>query len=75
MAQGITQWIEQNKTNDKSAEMRVLERAKRLEKKRLDDGWRYIKVSKSTEVFVPCDKDGNPTEDGLRRIRSITGEQ
>lgn len=75
MGQGITQWIEQNKTNDKSAEMRVLERAKRLEKKRLDDGWRYIKVSKSTEVFVPCDKDGNPTEDGLRRIRSITGEQ
>ena len=75
MGQGITQWIEQNKTNDKSAEKRVLERAKRLEKKRLDDGWRYIKVSKSTEVFVPCDKDGNPTEDGLRRIRSITGEQ
>ena len=71
MGSSITQWNQQNKTNDKTSEMKVLEKAKMLEKKRLKEGWRYIMVAPHLELFVPCDKDGNPTKEGRRRIKAV----
>ena len=60
-------WVhESNKPNDTSA--KVAEKMNKLEKKRMGDGWRWIKLSPRTRVFVPCDKKGNPTKEGRRLI-------
>jgi hypothetical protein len=69
MGQGITQWTQQNKTNDKSLEKRVLEKVKKLEEKRLSEGWKFVQISRNTQICVPCGKSGKPTKEGLRRIR------
>lgn len=45
--------------------------AKRLEKKRLSQGWRYVFATPNIQVLVPCNKDGTPTEEGKRRIDNI----
>lgn len=47
---------------------KALERAKAQEKKRLKQGWRWIRVSNLSKILVPCDKNGKPTKEGQRRI-------
>lgn len=64
MAYAVTLWSQQNKTNDKSQEIKVLERAKRLELARINAGWRYHSYGTNKELLVPCDKDGKPTKRG-----------
>lgn len=31
-------------------------------------GWKFVEIAKGYQVFVPCDENGNPTEEGLKRI-------
>lgn len=38
------------------------------EQQRMKKGWRWIKVGAQTRILVPCDKKGNPTEEGKRKI-------
>lgn len=71
MAFSITQWTEENKTGVKTIENKALEKAKKLEVKRLKSGWRYIQIAANTEVLVPCDKKGNPTADGQKKIMQL----
>lgn len=56
---------------EKDKSLRALEKAKRLEKQRIKQGWRHVKVNERLQVFVPCDKNGKPTHDGQRRINAI----
>lgn len=46
----------------------ALEKAKRLENARAKKGWKYVDVDSRTQVFVPCDKKGRPTKEGVERI-------
>ena len=46
----------------------TLEKAKRIENKNLKKGYRWIKINERNKIFIPCDKKGNPTKDGQRKI-------
>ena len=48
--------------------VRALEKAKRLEHKRIAKGARYIHINERTKVLVDCDKDGQPTEKGRQQL-------
>lgn len=50
---------------------KALSKARKLEKKRISDGWRYVFATPNIQVLVPCDKNGKPTADGKRRIDEI----
>lgn len=50
---------------------RAKQKAKRLEEKRVGEGWRWIKITPRTTAFVPCDKNGKPTKDGKRIIENM----
>jgi hypothetical protein len=49
----------------------ALEKAKRIERKNEKKGYRWIKINERNSVFVPCDKKGNPTKDGLHKINML----
>ena len=67
MATASTNWVhESDRPNETSA--KVAEKMNKLEKKRMRDGWRWIKLSPRTRVFVPCDKRGRPTKEGQKLI-------
>ena len=60
----------QTRTNTVTeSDINNLEKAKRYEKKKLKDGWKWKKVNERLTVFVPCDKNGNPTEHGEKMIK------
>lgn len=46
-----------------------LEKAKRLEARRINAGRRYIRINDKLSVLVECDSDGKPTKRGLARIK------
>lgn len=43
----------------------------KMEQERINQGWRWVQVGKITKVLVPCDENGDPTEDGLQRIERV----
>lgn len=49
----------------------TLEKAKRIENKNLKKGYRWIKINERNKIFVPCDKKGNPTKEGLHKINML----
>lgn len=49
----------------------TLEKAKRIEQKNEKKGYRWIKINERNKIFVPCDKNGDPTEEGQRRIQLL----
>lgn len=49
-------------------EKAVVAKARKLETERLKEGWKYHSISKNMKILVPCDKKGNPTKEGLKRI-------
>ena len=70
MAAPRENWIYDNKTTTEK-DKKALERAKSIERHNSKQGYRWIRISPITEIHVPCDKDGNPTEEGLRRIKLL----
>ena len=50
---------------------KALSKARKLEEKRLSQGWRYIFATTNIQILVPCDKNGRPTAEGQRRIDAI----
>ena len=50
---------------------KALSKARKLEEKRLSQGWRYVFATPNTQILVPCDKNGKPTAEGQRRIDKI----
>ena len=49
----------------------TLEKAKRIERKNEKRGYRWIKINERNKIFVPCDKKGNPTKEGLHKINML----
>lgn len=70
MASTTTNWV-----HDKSVVLEkdriALEKAKRIEQKQTKKGYRWIKINERNSIFVPCDKKGNPTKDGLHKINML----
>lgn len=48
---------------------RIVEKNMQKEQRLFEKGWRWVKVSDTLKVFVPCDKDGKPTKEGERKIK------
>lgn len=69
MAASIANWATEVAMKDKTADMKALQKAKKIEKNLENMGWRWVKLSDRMSVFVPCDKDGNPTKLGLEKIK------
>lgn len=50
---------------------KALAKAKSVEQKKIEQGWRWVKISRLSKVLVPCDKNGKPTIDGQKKIEAI----
>ena len=63
-------WIFENPTVTEK-DIKALEKAKTKEKKNDKSGYRWIRVSPTTKIHVPCDENGEPTVEGVRRINIL----
>lgn len=63
-------WAEERSTVTQAART-AIKKAKKIECENIKKGWRWIKVGTRTQILVPCDKDGKPTQDGLQRIQRL----
>ena len=62
-------WVyNKNVVND--SDLRMLEKARKQEKEKSKQGYRWIWACKNLKVFVPCDKNGEPTEKGKEMIEA-----
>lgn len=67
MAAPTTNWVhEEGVVTEK--DIKALERAKKIEARLEKHGYKWVKINERLKIFVPCDKNGNPTLDGQRRI-------
>lgn len=71
MAASLSNTLSYEKSIEKEKSLESLKKAKAIENKRLKDGWKYIKIKPSLQVLVPCDKNGKPKEDILKRLNSF----
>lgn len=47
---------------------RTLANAKAEERKARRKGWKWVEIDGKTKILVPCDKKGEPTHAGKRKI-------
>jgi hypothetical protein len=67
---GPGNWVhEKGGVTDK--DIKALEKAKRIEARLERHGYKWIRVNPRVTILVPCDKKGNPTEEGLRKIELL----
>ena len=52
------------------ADNKKLRKMKSVEHDKMLFGWRYVKIDSRTTLLVPCDKNGEPTEEGKRKIEA-----
>ena len=67
MAAPIISWVHEDGVVTEK-DIKALERAKKIEARLENHGYKWVKINERLEIFVPCDKNGNPTLDGQRRI-------
>ena len=53
---------------NKELECRIAQENNEQTNKLVKEGWRFVEITKGLKIFVPCDKDGNPTQLGLKKI-------
>lgn len=70
MAATINNWVFDNSTVTEK-DVKALEKAKKQEQRNTKKGYRYIRVTPRISLHVPCDKNGNPTKEGQRRIKLL----
>ena len=68
MAASIENTASYNNSLQREHSSAGLKKAKALEEKRKRNGWRYVKITPTTQILVPCNKDGSITEIGQERI-------
>jgi hypothetical protein len=65
-----TNWSVNNKKTVTDADIKALEKAKKIEAENDRNGFKWIKLKPNLAVHVPCDEDGNITEKGRRIIEA-----
>ena len=68
MASTVINWVHDNGVVSEKDRI-TLEKAKRIERKQTKNGYRWIEINERNKIFVPCDKKGNPTKEGERKIQ------
>ena len=46
----------------------LIKRGHKEEEKKISDGWKYVSISPTFRILVPCDKNGKPTKEGMEKI-------
>lgn len=59
-----------NKSTVSESDLRLLEKARKQEKEKSKQGYRWILACKNLKVFVPCDENGEPTDKGKQMIEA-----
>lgn len=54
-----------------TAARNAAKKGQKQEAAKIKKGWRWVQVGTRTKLLVPCDKKGNPTQDGLARIERM----
>lgn len=67
MAAPIISWVHEDGVVTEK-DIKALERAKKIEDSLEKHGYKWVKINERLKIFVPCDKNGNPTLEGQRRI-------
>ena len=62
-------WATELNVKDEEIENKVLQKARQLEKKLTKEGYRWLQIKPTYSVLIPCDEEGNPTEEGLKKIQ------
>lgn len=57
-----------DKALQRQKDQRALVKAKAVEEQRLKKGWKFVRINKTTQILVECGKDGQPNQNGLKRI-------
>lgn len=65
-----TNWSVNNRKTVTDADIKALEKAKKIEAENDRNGFKCIKLKPNLAVHVPCDEDGNITEKGRRIIEA-----
>jgi hypothetical protein len=63
-------WIK-NKEIVSDKDVAAAEKAEKIEKKKIKNGWRWVKIIPSLKILVPHDKKGNPTAEGQAMIDNM----
>lgn len=63
----IVNWV-YDKEKVPEASRRAAEKAHKIEEQRIKKGWRWISITPRTKIFVPCNKNGTPTKEGMELI-------
>lgn len=67
MAAPIISWVHEDGVVTEK-DIKALEHAKKIEDRLEKHGYKWVKINERLKIFVPCDKNGNPTLEGQRRI-------
>jgi hypothetical protein len=70
MASTTINWVHDNGVGSEKDRI-ALEEAKRIEQKQTSKGYRWIEINERNKIFVPCNKKGNPTKEGLHKINML----
>ena len=70
MAAPTTNWVhDEGVVTEK--DIKALDHAKKIEAMLEKHGYKWVKINERLEIFVQCDKNGNPTLEGQRRIELL----
>lgn len=67
MAATSENWI-YDKNTVREKDIKALEKAKSIERKKIKDGYRYFKICDKMQMLLPCDRNGNPTDRAIKVI-------
>ena len=67
MAAPTTNWVHEKGVVTERDRI-ALEKAKRLEQKDVKKGYRWYRINERNKIFIPCNKNGEPTKEGLAAI-------
>ena len=62
-------WSTELDVNDEESRSKLLCKVRQLEKGLIKKGYRWYRIRPTYQVLVPCDEEGNPTEEGLKKIQ------
>lgn len=63
-----TNWAKTLHGNVTESDRKALEKAKKMESKKIKQGYRWKRISPTLTMLVHCNPDGTPSEQGLERI-------
>ena len=46
----------------------IIKKSRKDEEKKKQEGWRFVNITPTFRIFVPCDKNGFPTIQGRQMI-------